>query len=146
MMAMARPAGASGERTYKIAELGPSLKVVNCAFIVLDKQPPILTKDAHALYQFRVADYTACVNLLLYDDAGDALQPGDIVRLHGGYTSVHKGAVTLYRGQRGVLERTGEFCMLFTEMPNVSARQWSQDDGSSSPTAQQMQLQMPPRR
>lgn len=33
---------------------------------------------------------------------------------------LHKGILILYIGRTGKLQKIGEFCMLFSEMPNMS--------------------------
>jgi len=78
---------------------------------------------AHAL----VADGTGCVDLSLWDTNAEWLQPGDIIRLRGGYSTIFKGQLILYGGRHGSVERVGEFTMGFVESPNMSKAQWVKD-------------------
>eukprot|EP00053_Salpingoeca_punica_P019895 m.204240 g.204240 ORF g.204240 m.204240 type:complete len:127 (+) comp17743_c0_seq6:32-412(+) len=95
-------------------------KAVNAVFIVLDKLDTTVTKDGHRLTLFLVADKTAAAHLTLFNRIGSAVKPGDILRLVGGYCSLHQHRPTLYVGQRGVIEKIGEFTMHFVETPNIS--------------------------
>mmetsp|Transcript_34761 Transcript_34761/g.56302 ORF Transcript_34761/g.56302 Transcript_34761/m.56302 type:complete len:156 (+) Transcript_34761:119-586(+) len=116
----------------RLIDLRPTMKQITCVFIVLEKGAITRTKDDHSIHHALVADTSACVNLSLWDSQGEQLQPGDIVRMKGGYTSLFKGSLVISSGKFGTLERIGEFCMLFTENPNLSTWTWVQDqDGSS---------------
>uniref|UniRef100_A0A8U8C824 Uncharacterized protein n=1 Tax=Geospiza parvula TaxID=87175 RepID=A0A8U8C824_GEOPR len=55
-----------------------------------------------------------------WGDVGKLIQPGDIIRLTKGYASVFKGCLTLYTGRGGDLQKIGEFCMVYSEVPNFS--------------------------
>jgi len=56
----------------------------------------------------------------VWDEVGETLQPGDIIKLVRGYSSLWKGSLTLYTGRVGHLEKVGDFCMVFCELPNMS--------------------------
>ncbi|CAB3982825.1 SOSS complex subunit B1 [Paramuricea clavata] len=60
------------------------------------------------------------MNLSVWDDYGTLMQSGDIIRLHKGYASIFKGVMTLYMSKNGSLEKMGDFCMVFSEQPNMS--------------------------
>ena len=47
------------------------------------------------------------------------------------YVTLFKNSLTLYAGRYGRLERTGEFCMLFSETPDMSALQWLPDPANA---------------
>ncbi|CAH1789154.1 unnamed protein product [Owenia fusiformis] len=81
---------------------------------------PTRTKDGHDVRSCKVADKTGCINISLWDEAGDILQSGDILRLVKGYAAMWKGSLTLYTGKVGELNKIGEFCMQFSELPNFS--------------------------
>eukprot|EP00795_Rhopilema_esculentum_P013513 gene13513-4393_t len=68
----------------------------------------------------RVADRTGSINASIWDDFGVHLQAGDIIRFCKGYAQVWKNQLTIYTGRTGYLEKIGEFCMLFSEYPNMS--------------------------
>ncbi|NWH67819.1 SOSB1 protein, partial [Geococcyx californianus] len=78
------------------------------------------TKDGHEVRTCKVADKTGSINISVWDDVGNLIQPGDIIRLTKGYASVFKGCLTLYTGRGGDLQKIGEFCMVYSEVPNFS--------------------------
>jgi len=108
------------EKIINIKDVRPGLKNLTCLFIVLDIGKPTKTKDGHEVRSCRVADKTGSINVSVWDEWGELLQPGDIIKFSKGYASVFKGAMTLYTGRSGVMERIGEFCMVFSETPNMS--------------------------
>ncbi|GAM20093.1 hypothetical protein SAMD00019534_032680 [Acytostelium subglobosum LB1] len=117
--------GGAGGYT-KICELKPFVKNVNCIFIVLEKFPPVKKKEV--IHQVLVADHTACINMTLFDQFGEQAQPGDILRLRGGYASLFHESLYLYVGKTsGVIEKIGEFALNFVEHPNLSSAQWMPD-------------------
>ncbi|CDQ95316.1 unnamed protein product, partial [Oncorhynchus mykiss] len=67
-----------------------------------------------------VADKSGCITLSVWDEVGGLIQPGDILRLSRGYASLWKGCLTLYTGRGGDLQKIGDFCMVFSEVPNFS--------------------------
>lgn len=103
-----------------VKDIRHGLKNLNVQFIVLDVGKPTRTKDGHNVRSCKVADRTGCINISIWDDAGDLLQSGDICRLTKGYGSLFKGCLTLYAGKGGDILKIGEFCMLYTELPNLS--------------------------
>ncbi|KAK6165511.1 hypothetical protein SNE40_022428 [Patella caerulea] len=110
-----------GEMTYTyIKDLRPGLKNINIMFIVLEIAKPTRTKDGHEVRSCKVSDKTGCVNISLWDELGEALQTGDICRLTKGYANVWKGSLTLYSSKFGDIVKLGEFCMQFSETPNMS--------------------------
>lgn len=103
-----------------IKDLRPGLKNLNVIFIVLDVGLPTITKENREVRTFKVADQTACINVSIWDDPGQFLAPGDIVRLTKGYASIWRQCLTLYSGKNGDIQKIGEFCMLFNEQLNMS--------------------------
>ncbi|KAF7271582.1 SOSS complex subunit B homolog [Rhynchophorus ferrugineus] len=103
-----------------IKDMRPGLKNINVVFIVLEVGPPTVTKENREVRTFKVADGTACVNASIWDEAGQLLMPGDIVRLTKGYLSIWRNCLTLYTAKGGELQKVGEFCMVFNEQLNVS--------------------------
>ncbi|ESO05158.1 hypothetical protein HELRODRAFT_135299, partial [Helobdella robusta] len=103
-----------------IRDIRPNSKNLVVQFIVLDIGKPTRTKDGHCVRSCRVADRTGSINISIWDDIGELLQPGDICRLTKGYGSVWKGCLTLYCGKGGDLYKLAEFAMLFSELPNMS--------------------------
>lgn len=103
-----------------IKDLRPGLKNLNVVFIVLDIGLPTITKENREVRTFKVADQTACINVSIWDEPGQFLAPGDIVRLTKGYASIWRQCLTLYSGKNGDIQKIGEFCMLFNEQLNMS--------------------------
>ncbi|XP_067832535.1 SOSS complex subunit B2-like [Heptranchias perlo] len=112
-----------GERmsndTY-VKDIKPGLKNLNLLFIVLEIGRVTKTKDGHEVRTCKVADKTGSINISVWDDVGSLIQPGDIIRLTRGYASIWKGCLTLYTGRGGDLQKVGEFCMQYSEVPNFS--------------------------
>nr|XP_033795113.1 SOSS complex subunit B1 [Geotrypetes seraphini] len=103
-----------------VKDVKPGLKNLNVIFIVLETGRVTKTKDGHEVRTCRVADKTGSINISIWDDVGNLIQPGDIIRLTKGYASVFKGCLTLYTGRGGELQKIGEFCMVYSEVPNFS--------------------------
>ncbi|EGG15803.1 OB fold-containing protein [Cavenderia fasciculata] len=111
----------------KIIDIKPYAKGINSIFIVLEKGNAIKKKDGF-IYQVLVADNTACINMTLFDVLGEQVQPGDILRLRGGYATIFHELLNLYVGKSGgIIEKIGEFQFSFVEHPNLSHLQWTQD-------------------
>lgn len=104
----------------QIKDMRQGLKNVTVVFIVLEVGHPTLTKENREVRTFKVADHTACINASVWDEAGQLLVPGDIVRLTKGYVSVWRNCLTLYTSKAGDLQKVGEFCMVFNEQHNMS--------------------------
>nr|XP_025966293.1 SOSS complex subunit B2 [Dromaius novaehollandiae] len=51
---------------------------------------------------------------------GQYIASSEKVRLFGLYASLWKGCLTLYTGRGGELHKIGEFCMVYSEVPNFS--------------------------
>lgn len=104
----------------QIKDMRPGLKNINVVFIVLEVGHPTLTKENREVRTFKVADQSACINASVWDEAGQLLLPGDIVRLTKGYVSLWRNCLTLYTSKGGDLQKIGEFCMVFNEQLNMS--------------------------
>ncbi|KAL4234630.1 SOSS complex subunit B1 [Mactra antiquata] len=103
-----------------IKDIKPSQKNLNVIFIILEVGSPTRTKDNHTVRSCKVADKTGCINISIWDDIGDLIMTGDICRLVKGYTNIFKNCLTLYAGKNGGISKIGEFCMQFSEVPNMS--------------------------
>mmetsp|Transcript_30713 Transcript_30713/g.63532 ORF Transcript_30713/g.63532 Transcript_30713/m.63532 type:complete len:181 (-) Transcript_30713:47-589(-) len=116
----------------KFNTIRPGDKIINTQFIVLDKVSTSMTKEGNTVHHIVVADNTAKMNASLFDSYGELVQPGDIIRLTGGYCQPYKGASTLYAGKLGKIERLGEFCFPFTDKSdgsdNMSKITWVQQE------------------
>ncbi|XP_022320236.1 SOSS complex subunit B2-like [Crassostrea virginica] len=109
-----------GEQFINIKDIKPGQKNINIMFIVLEIGTPTRTRDGHDVRSVKVADKTGSINISIWDETGDLLQTGDICRLTKGYSNVWKSCLTLYTGKSGEVIKVGEFCMQFTEAPNMS--------------------------
>lgn len=103
-----------------IKDIRPNLKNINVVFIVLEVGPPTLTKENRIVRTFKVGDPTACINVSVWDEPGNLLVPGDIVRLTKGYASIWRSCLTLCSGKNGDILKVGDFCMGFNEQINMS--------------------------
>ncbi|XP_041374780.1 SOSS complex subunit B1-A-like [Gigantopelta aegis] len=103
-----------------VKEVRPGMKNIHIMFIVLEIGKPTHTKDGHDVWSCKVADKTGSVNISVWDEAGNVLQTGDICRLTKGYAAMWKGCLTIYTGKHGAIIKIGEFCMQFSEVPNMS--------------------------
>lgn len=104
----------------QIKDMKPGLKNISVIFIVLEVGHPTVTKENREVRTFKVADQSACINASIWDEPGQLLVPGDIVRLTKGYVSLWRNCLTLYTAKGGDLQKIGEFCMVFNEHINMS--------------------------
>lgn len=79
-----------------------------------------VTKENRVVRSFKVGDPTACINVSVWDEPGNLLAPGDIVRLTKGYASIWRHCLTLYSGKNGDILKIGDFCLNFNEHLNLS--------------------------
>ncbi|XP_072775837.1 SOSS complex subunit B1 isoform X3 [Taeniopygia guttata] len=79
-----------------VKDVKPGLKNLNLIFIVLETGRVTKTKDGHEVRTCKVADKSGSINISVWDDVGNLIQPGDIIRLTKG------------------------FCMVYSEVPNFS--------------------------
>ncbi|KAM8933486.1 SOSS complex subunit B2 isoform 2-T2 [Pelodytes ibericus] len=103
-----------------IKDIKTGQKNLNVVFIVLEIGRVTKTKDGHEVRSCKVADKTGSITVSVWDEIGSLIQPGDIIRLTRGYASMWKGSLTLYSGRGGELQKIGEFCMVYSELPNFS--------------------------
>eukprot|EP00063_Salmo_salar_P013158 XP_013987993.1 PREDICTED: SOSS complex subunit B1-B-like isoform X2 [Salmo salar] len=103
-----------------VKDIKPGLKNLSVIFIVLETGRVTKTKDGYEVRTCKVADKTGSISISVWDEVGRLIQTGDIIRLTKGYASVFKGCLTLYTGRGGELWKIGEFCMVYSEVPNFS--------------------------
>lgn len=115
-----------------IRDMRPGLKNINAVFIVLEVGHPTITKENREVRTFKVADQSGCINASIWDEAGQLLVPGDIVRLTKGYASLWRNCLTLYTSKSGDIQKIGEFCMVFSEQLNMSEPSTAQISISST--------------
>uniref|UniRef100_A0A3B5MEH1 SOSS complex subunit B2 n=1 Tax=Xiphophorus couchianus TaxID=32473 RepID=A0A3B5MEH1_9TELE len=105
---------------FLIKDVKPGSKNLNIVFIVLEIGRVTKTKDGHEVRSCKVADKSGSIAISVWDELGSLIQPGDIIKLTRGYASIWKGCLTLYTGRGGDLQKIGEFCMVYSEVPNFS--------------------------
>lgn len=110
----------SNEALFLIKDVKPGSKNLNIVFIVLEIGRVTKTKDGHEVRSCKVADKSGSIAISVWDELGSLIQPGDIIKLTRGYASIWKGCLTLYTGRGGDLQKIGEFCMVYSEVPNFS--------------------------
>uniref|UniRef100_H3CTZ6 SOSS complex subunit B2 n=1 Tax=Tetraodon nigroviridis TaxID=99883 RepID=H3CTZ6_TETNG len=98
------------EALVLIKDVKPGSKNLNIVFIVLEIG--VVGPCPH--------DKTGSIAISVWDELGNLIQPGDIIKLTRGYASIWKGCLTLYTGRGGDLQKIGEFCMVYSEVPNFS--------------------------
>lgn len=106
-----------------VSELRPFLKNVNCEVefqliiqvIVLQMEETKAVKDGQ-VYQFLVADSSACIILSLWNEYGKLLNPGDIIRLTGGYATLFKNSLRLYASKHGKVQRIGSISTFHSQI------------------------------
>ncbi|XP_047457691.1 SOSS complex subunit B2 isoform X2 [Mugil cephalus] len=113
-------AAPSNEALFLIKDVKPGSKNLNIVFIVLEIGRVTKTKDGHEVRSCKVADKSGSIAISVWDELGSLIQPGDIIKLTRGYASIWKGCLTLYTGRGGDLQKIGEFCMVYSEVPNFS--------------------------
>lgn len=130
----------SEQPVANIKDLRPGLKNLNVLFIVLEIGKPTRTRDGHDVRSCKVADKSGSVNISIWDDLGSDLMTGDICKLTKGYAAIWKGCLTLYTGKGGEIHKIGEFCMQFSETPNMSEaadqKSEGQNEGGGGPPGQ----------
>lgn len=113
-------AAPTNEAIFLIKDVKPGSKNLNIVFIVLEIGRVTKTKDGHEVRSCKVADKSGSIAISVWDELGSLIQPGDIIKLTRGYASIWKGCLTLYTGRGGDLQKIGEFCMVYSEVPNFS--------------------------
>lgn len=127
-----------------IKDVRPGIKNLKMKIIVLQVNNPYKTKDGNEVRSCKVADKTGSVNISIWGDDGNYVQPGDILQITRGYGTLFKNCLTLYVGKGGTLVKTGEFCMMFNEVPDMSEPnpEWIQqakDKASQAPMDPRLQ-------
>ncbi|KAB0371978.1 hypothetical protein FD755_016916, partial [Muntiacus reevesi] len=77
------------------------------------------TKNGHEVWACKVADKTGSITISVWDDVGNLIQPGDTIQLTKSCL-VFKGCVPLCTGHGCDLQKIGEFCLVYSEVPNFS--------------------------
>ena len=103
-----------------IKDLKPGMNNITLQVICLDVGRPNTVKDNQEVRTVKIADRTGMINLSLWNEPGKILQSGDIIRVTRAYTGMFKACLTVFTSKIGDFFKIGEFCMLFSELPNMS--------------------------
>jgi ssDNA-binding replication factor A large subunit len=75
----------------------PGMKNLTCTFIALQRGATSKTKDGNTVVQYLVADSSGSIQASLWDEKGEALQPGEIFRIKGGFVSLFQSPFSLFK-------------------------------------------------
>ena len=103
-----------------IKDIRDGMKNINVLFIVLDLISSSKTKDNRDINNFKVADQSACINCVIWDEPGKHLQPGDIIKISRCYAKDWKDCLNISSGKASEITRMGDFMMVFNENLNMS--------------------------
>ncbi|NXW77242.1 SOSB1 protein, partial [Hirundo rustica] len=103
-----------------VKDVKPGLKNLNLIFIVLETGRVTKTKDGHEVRTCKVADKSGSINISVWDDVGNLIQPGDIIRLTKGYGDTGDMGTWGHWGHWDIIRLTKGFCMVYSEVPNFS--------------------------
>jgi len=73
---------------------------------------------------FTIADITGSVRMLLWNNDGVLLRPGDICRIYNAEAKLFQLEIQISPTRYGKIKRIGEDMMLFNESPNLSEWRW----------------------
>ncbi|OAF69107.1 Nucleic acid-binding protein 1 [Intoshia linei] len=116
-----------------ISDIREGMKTINVIFIILQigrhlcdhvrlfLDSRITTKEHDTVTTALISDATGSINISLWNEMGIAIKAGDICRLIKGYAAFFKNCLILYTGRKeGRVTKISEFCMVFSEQPNLS--------------------------
>ena len=127
------------DKAVPIVGLKPGMKGLHVQVIVLDKVETTKVREGHTIHHYLVADSYAAIHLSLWDSLGEAVKIGDILRISGGWCSLHNQFLHLYSSKNGRVVRVGQYTMLFTEHINLSLQKWALEPGAPHNNTQQTQ-------
>ncbi|XP_065353533.1 SOSS complex subunit B homolog [Cloeon dipterum] len=108
------------ETIMPIKDIRAGMKNLTLEFIILEIGLPIFTKENREVRSCKIADSSGCINMSIWDTPGQFLAPGDIVRATRAYATVYRNSLVVYSGKSGEVQRIGDYCMVFSESPNMS--------------------------
>ena len=123
------------EKCTLIGTLVPHMKNLSIQCIVLEMiGESRVTREGNRLFSFFIADASGSIELLLLNESGRYVKPGDILRLSGAYVAFFHDSLKLYLAKFGRIRRIGEFNMLYSESPNISAIKAVDTASTSTPS------------
>lgn len=130
-----------GQQVFtSIQDLKPGLTHQNLYCMVLHVAPnSYKTKEGKEVRTCKIADKTGSVNLSVWGENCNAVQPSDILVLNRCYTTLFKSHMTVYIGKGGSIRKVGEFCMVFNDLPDMS--EYREDWAKEALQQQQQQAQ-----
>jgi ssDNA-binding replication factor A large subunit len=118
-----------GNSLIEIGNLHPFMKNLTIQCIVIRTiESKRTTKDKHEIFDLLVSDTSGSIELVLWNEDGKYIRPGDILLITSGYVTLFKNILKLYVSKFGTVKRIGEFTMLFQEEPNLSKLRWESND------------------
>lgn len=123
-----------------IKDLVPQAKNLHMKVMVLTVSNSYKTKDGNEVRSCKVADKTGSINLSMWGEYGNHVQPSDILSLNRCYAVLFKNCLTLYVGKLGSLVKVGEFCMVVSELPDLSEpnHEWIQQNQENKNASNQV--------
>lgn len=120
----------NGEPMKKIKDIIKGEKNIEIIVILIKFVTKTTTKNEQKISQFLVGDETGCIQCNFFDETGSKLTEGDIIHLKGAYATTFKTHLVLYSPKqgRGFIEKIGEFFQIFSLTPNLSEREYLEDD------------------
>ncbi|NXP48484.1 SOSB2 protein, partial [Heliornis fulica] len=108
---------AASDTYFLIKDIKPGLKNLNVIFIVLEIGKTYTKKVSTCYYTHSVGVSKFSVKS---SNSSWLLLKAELRVLAEWYASLWKGCLTLYTGRGGELHKIGEFCMVYSEVPNFS--------------------------
>lgn len=119
--------GISPEEPLKVGALKPDLRNLSITVKIANVGNPRTVpskrdQKQHLVAEALVGDETGSVVLTLWDDQINMFNPGDVVEIHGGYTTLFKGSLRLNIGRSGHAEKTDKEIGEVNTRNNLSER------------------------
>eukprot|EP01135_Chromosphaera_perkinsii_P003465 Nk52_evm3s244 gene=Nk52_evmTU3s244 len=98
------------------------MNAVHCVVILLEKfSSSFTTKAGETTTKLWVADGTASIEVMVWEDIIRYVEPGDVLCIRAGYCQIFRNGLTLYVGSRhSTIERVGQLTLPYVELPNMS--------------------------
>lgn len=114
-------------KAVAIKDLTPMMSQFNLYVIVIAaKGNTYTTNDGKEVKGYKVGDKTGCVDISVWGEYCQLIEPGDILLMHNCYAKLYRNKLTVYRSKTGKITKLGEFTLLFNDQPDMSAynEQW----------------------
>jgi hypothetical protein len=111
----------TASKSLVVQQLQAGMKNVNITVIVLEVGAPRRTPQGNDVRTIRVADPTGSINMSVWNELGEFVNPGDLFRIRNGCTAVHRGCLALSLQKTGEMLKIGEFFMAYSDQPDMSS-------------------------